>query len=131
MLPLVAIGVGLVALDLLSKATKAKASRTPADAYPILTTDPGIDPTHPLGLGLSAGCPVDPPAPDGLRYWRGPVSANVGAWAVHALHTYPIGTIIQDRVDGQPVAARIEYHTLQGATGLTGCFKGCSLMQNT
>jgi hypothetical protein len=126
MFPFLAVGLGLLGLDLYIRSQgKGVAS---GSSYPIVTTDPGIDPSHPLGV---LPCPTDPPAPPGLRYWQGPVPPAVGAWAVHALHTYPIGTIIQDLVNGQPVAARIEYHTLQGATGLTGCFKGCSLMQAT
>ncbi len=125
MIPLLlAVAAGALGLEWLSRQGKTGASA--GATYPILTVDPGLDPTHPLGV---LPCPTDPLLPAGLRNWQGPVPPAVGAWAVHALHTYPIGTIIEDLVDGQIVAARIEYHTLQGATGKTGCFKGCSMLQ--
>jgi len=127
MFPFLAVGAGLLALDIIAR-SRSKDKAATGGPYPQISVDPGLDPSHPLGV---LPCPVDPPPPDGLKNWQGPVSPAVGAWAVHALHTYPIGTIIRDVVNGQPVAARIEYHTLQGATGLTGCFKGCSLMQAT
>lgn len=94
----------------------------------VVVRDPNVDGSHPLGVGVSP-CPGNPPLPAGFAYWTGPVSPALTAWAVEVRNSYPIGSFIQDVVDGKNVAARIEYHTLQGATGRTGCFKGLSLLR--
>ena len=108
---------------------KSALSASPTSLYPIVTVDPRVIPGAPLGVGVSP-CPSNPAAPDGFAYWPSnkAVSANVSAWASSILNSYPIGTFIVDQVDGQIVAARVEYHTTIGATGQTGCFKGVSLM---
>lgn len=95
--------------------------------YPIVTTDPGVDTTHLIG---QLPCPTNPPPPDGFAIWTGSVSPAVSAWSKHVLITYPMGTFVQDIVDGQLVAARVEWHTWRGATGETGiCIKGVTLFQ--
>jgi hypothetical protein len=119
---------GTAAWDAIKSLAASGGSSSPA-GYPIVSTDPGIVPGAPLGVGVSR-CPTNPPPPAGFTYWpaRTPVSSAVSAWASATLRKYPIGTFVQDVVAGQLVAARVEYHTWLGATGQTGCFKGVSLM---
>jgi hypothetical protein len=96
---------------------------------PVIVIDPRIPPSGiPLGAGLP--CPGHPPPPVGWSYW--PASAQVtptlSAWAVQMRNANPIGTFIMAWIDGQLVGARIEYHTLQGATNTSGCWKGLNLL---
>ncbi len=97
-------------------------------AGPVVATDPRITPSG-VALGVGLPCPGNPPPPAGWAYWTSPVTAALTAWAVQMRNAYPIGTFIQAWVGGQLVGARIEYHSEQGATGATGCFKGLNLMQ--
>jgi hypothetical protein len=128
-------GMGALALRdaLKAKANGGVAPEPAPGTYPMVSMDSRIVPGTPLGLGPTfvSGCPHNPPPPTGFDYWPGnvSVSAAIGAWAVHVRNAYPIGTFIEDVVGGELVAARIEYHTLQGATGKTGCFKGLNLLR--
>lgn len=135
---ILALGGAAIALGTWLSRRAAKAAITspwtppdpPQDDSLVTAQDPRVSTgAHPLGVGVSS-CPQNPPPPVGWRYWpnSAPVSANLGAWSVEIRNTYPIGTFAQQIVDGQLVGARIEYHTLQGATGARGCFKGLSLM---
>jgi hypothetical protein len=40
-----------------------------------------------------------------------------------------MGSFVQTWLDGELVAARVEWHDFQGATGKRGCFRGVNLMQ--
>jgi hypothetical protein len=104
-------------------ASSGGGSGSPA-GYPIVT--PYAFPPHATGQP----CPPAPAPPAGFKYWPNnqPVPAAVSAWASHVLNTYPLGVVVQDVVNGQPVTARTEYHTWVGKTGETGvCIKGVSL----
>lgn len=48
---------------------------------------------------------------------------------LHDSAQYPIGSFVQEGLDGELVAARVEWHDFQGATGKRGCFRGVNLMQ--
>jgi hypothetical protein len=41
----------------------------------------------------------------------------------------PLGSFVQTVRGGVRVAARVEWHTLQGKTGKHGCFRGTNLFQ--
>ncbi len=113
------IGAGVVGL-------RAFVRRKSAPTYPKIRTDPGIDPNRP--------CSGNPPPPAGMAYWGSTVTPAQQLWAVHTLHTYPTGTIVEDLVEGQPIAARVEWHTwTTDAEGnhISGCYKGVSLMRYT
>jgi len=43
--------------------------------------------------------------------------------------TYPMGSFVQMVIDGELIAARVEWHDIQGATGKRGCFRGVNLMR--
>lgn len=95
----------------------------------VCAIDPRVDTTHSIGV---LPCPSNPPPPDGWEYWRGPIPAGGGSFAeklLHDSHTYPMGSFVQTRLGNQLVAARVEWHDLQGATGKRGCFRGVNLMK--
>ncbi len=95
----------------------------------ISEVDPRVDGTHAIGV---LPCPNNPPPPDGWRYWKGTIPNGGGALASSILddpEKYPMGTFVQTRLNGMLVGARVEWHTLQGATGKTGCFRGVNLMR--
>jgi hypothetical protein len=127
---LVLIGLGVAAAIEAIRSSGAGSSISASIVYPRLTTDPGVDASHAIG---ALPCPTNPPPPPGMVYWtnQAAVTQDISAWAVQQLNTQPMGTIVEDLVDGTPVAGRIEWHTVQGATGLTGCFKGFSLLLYT
>ena len=125
---LVGITLGVLALREVVRRSEGKAGLfvKALAGYPKVSLDHGVDLNHAIG---TLPCPANPPPPSGMAYWTGPVSSAQTAWAVENLHAHPIGTIIEDIVDGQPIAARIEWHTLQAATGKEGCFKGLNLLR--
>jgi hypothetical protein len=95
----------------------------------LVTIDPRVDAAHTIGV---LPCPSNPPPPEGWRYWRAHVTQSLGAFATKLLRDpaqYPMGSFIQAEIDGERVAARVEWHDLQGATGKRGCFRGVNLMQ--
>jgi len=94
----------------------------------------GVDPrtdqtTHALGEGLP--CPPNPPPPVGWHYWRGrEVPAKAGQLALQMRNNpkyYPMGAFLQTYCNGELIGARVEWHSIQGATGKKGCFRGVSL----
>jgi len=96
-------------------------------SYPLVTEDPGVDTAHVPG---TFPCPSNPAPPAGWAYWTGPVSAAMTQFAVGVLTHYPIGSIVQDIVEGAVAMARVEWHTARGATGETGiCIHGVSLFK--
>jgi hypothetical protein len=119
-------------LYVLTRPRNAQAATLPfvpalGSVYPIVTVDPGVNTAHSVG---TLPCPGNPPPPSGWVYWTGAVPPNLAAWAVHVLHTYPIGSIVQDLVDGELAMARVEWHTARGATGETGlCIHGVNLFR--
>lgn len=95
----------------------------------LVSIDPGIDQHHQIG---ELPCPKNPPPPAGYQYWRGVVWPELTEFATRVLHdseNYPIGSFVQSSVSGERVAARVEWHPEQGATGRKGCFRGVSLME--
>jgi hypothetical protein len=104
----------------------------PSDPSPdgeLVDLDPRVDADHTIGV---LPCPSNPPPPEGWRYWRDRVTPALGAFASKLLNDsarYPMGSFIQAEIDGELVAARVEWHDLQGATGKRGCFRGVNLMQ--
>jgi hypothetical protein len=101
----------------------------PSAGDELVTIDPRVDADHSIGV---LPCPNNPPPPEGWRYWRDRVTPALGAFASKILGDftrYPMGAFIQTEINGQRVAARVEWHDLQGATGKRGCFRGVNLMQ--
>jgi hypothetical protein len=101
----------------------------PTDDEPVLTLDPRIDTLHEIGV-LPA--PKNPPPPVGWKYWTGAVTPEETALAEQVLHDsdqYPMGTFVQTRIGDALLAARVEWHTVQGKTGRVGCFRGVNLMK--
>ncbi len=101
----------------------------PTDDEPVVTLDPRVDTTHSIGV-LPA--PRNPPPPVGWKYWVGAVTPEETGLAEKILHDpnqYPMGTFVQTRVGNALLAARVEWHTEQGRTGNTGCFRGVNLMK--
>lgn len=94
-----------------------------------ITLDPRVDASHAVGALPS---PPNPAPPGGWTYWKGHVPATLGALAAKILadsKKYPMGAFIQVTIEGERVAARVEWHDLQGATGKRGCFRGVNLMR--
>jgi peptidoglycan hydrolase-like protein with peptidoglycan-binding domain len=99
----------------------------PTDAQWSVKQDPRVITAHQPG---QLPCPNNPPPPVGWVYWKGNVPAPVGALAVKVEYTpaqFPMGSFVQALISGQSVAARVEWHNFQGATGKYGCFRGTSL----
>ena len=93
-----------------------------------LTIDPRVDATHVNG---TLPVPPNPPPPVGWKYWgKQPVPPESSRLCVKMLHdstTYPMGAFVRVRVGEQVIAARVEWHSYQGATGKHGCFRGVNL----
>ena len=101
----------------------------PADAELLVATDPRVVTDHQPGV---LPCPINPPPPVGWVYWQGPVPQPVGELAVKvefAPARFPMGSFVQALIDGRRIAARVEWHDYQGATGRHGCFRGTSLFR--
>lgn len=101
----------------------------PVHGEPLVTQDPRVITDHQPGR---LPCPSNPPPPLGWVYWRGPVPLPVGNLAVKVEFTpaqFPMGSFVQARIGSQLVAARVEWHDFQGATGKHGCFRGTSLFR--
>src|SRR6185369_2060219 len=97
----------------------------------LISVDPRVVTNHVVG---ALPCPVNPRPPDGWKYWTGPVSSALGALASKILadpQRYPMGAFVQTFVAGERVAARVEWHDLQGATGKRGCFRGVNLLRES
>ena len=77
---------------------------------------------------MSSPCPYVPPPAGAVAWGTQPVSAALLAWATSNLH-YPMGTIVQAEVGGQPVIARLEchYHPPGGTIKSWGPHKGCTI----
>lgn len=91
--------------------------------------DPRVITNHQAGV---LPCPPNPPPPVGWAYWRGPVPAALNELATKVEFTpaeYPMGAFVLAERGGQSVAARVEWHTFQGASGRRGCFRGTSLFR--
>lgn len=99
------------------------------DAQLVVARDPRVVTTHQPGV---LPCPRNPPPPVGWVYWKGPVPEALGKLAVKVeFHPadFPMGSFVQALIDGNAVAARVEWHDFQGATGKHGCFRGTSLFR--
>ncbi len=100
-----------------------------AGADPLISLDPRVDTEHRAGV---LPCPNNPPPPVGWEYWKGPIPNGGASFAGVILRdsqTFPMGAFVQTHLDGMLVGARVEWHNLQGATGLHGCFRGVNLMR--
>lgn len=96
---------------------------------PIAEVDPRIVQNHSIA---QLPCPPNPAPPTGWKYWKKSLRPSLVDLATRMLHdnvTYPMGTFVQTWLDGELVAARVEWHDVQGATGKHGCFRGVNLMQ--
>lgn len=103
----------------------------PTTADLIVTRDPRVITNHVVG---KLPCPSNPPPPVGWGYWKGSVPQSMVKLAVSVENNpaeYPIGSFVQASIAGQLVAARVEWHDYQGATGAHGCFRGTSLFRPT
>jgi peptidoglycan hydrolase-like protein with peptidoglycan-binding domain len=101
----------------------------PKDVDTVLTQDPRVITAHQPG---QLPCPSNPPPPVGWAYWKGNVPHHVGDLAnkvEYAPAKFPMGSFVQALIGGQLVAARVEWHDFQGATGKRGCFRGTSLFR--
>jgi hypothetical protein len=136
--PLLFLALGSAGVILLAR--RGAASELPVTAEPftppshpaegeLVSIDPGIDQHHQIG---ELPCPRNPPPPAGYQYLRSAVTPELTAFATRVLHdasNYPIGSFVQTTVSGEEIAARVEWHPEQGATGRRGCFRGVSLME--
>lgn len=109
------------------------APEAPVDVTEHVSTDPRVITDHAIG---QLPCPPNPAPPEGWRYWRlhEHVPAALAALSVKMLHdskTYPMGSFVQTRCADELVAARVEWHDIQGATGKRGCFRGVNLLRLT
>ena len=95
-------------------------------AYPLVYMDERVVQDHAIG---ALPCPANPPPPEGWVYWAGAAGPALTQFAVGVLQHYPMGTVVMDLVGGELIGARVEWHTVQGATGKTGCFKGVNLLR--
>jgi hypothetical protein len=102
----------------------------PQDAAFVVAKDPRVITHHHAG---QLPCPPNPPPPVGWKYWQGSVPKAFVDFAVHVEftpETFPIGSFVQASIDGRLVAARVEWHSFQGATGKRGCFRGTNLFRH-
>ena len=106
----------------------------PADAEELIAVDPRVIKTHSVGAGVA--CPSNPPPPVGWDYWNAKVdkvTAALGELTLRMLHDgkrYPMGAFVQQVSGGRLVAARVEWHNLQGKSNTKGCFRGVNLMRS-
>lgn len=81
----------------------------------------------------AALCPGNPSPPIGSAPWIGPVPIDVTAWAKAILAdeaSYPMFSETRAVIDGVPVVAQVQHHTVRGATGQTGlCIRGISVFR--
>ena len=97
----------------------------------IIAIDPRVTTAHAIG---QMPCPNNPPPPVGWSYWKGRVSPALVAFASSVEFKpadFAMGSFVQALIDDQLVAARVEWHDFQGATGKRGCFRGTSLFHPT
>lgn len=128
LIALALIGGGVLGLRALVRRSEGKtgALAKGVAGFPKIRIDPGINPDVP--------CSGNPPPPAGMAYWGASVTPAQQQWAVRTLNTYKTGTIVEDIVEGQPIAARVEWHTWTTGPGgehVSGCYKGVSLMRYT
>jgi|SRR5882724_2425514 len=101
----------------------------PDNDEPLVTAhDPRVEGTHREG---TLPCPNNPPPPVGWSYWKGHVPHGGVALAVEMQgdrETYPMGTFLQTRLEGELVSLRVEWHNVRASTGEKGCFRGVNLM---
>ncbi len=100
----------------------------PAGDEEVAVIDPRVPPAHPPGTP----CPTNPAPPVGWKYWKGAVPKGGTELATRVLRQrakYPMGSFVQARLGEKVVGARVEWHTVQGATGKKGCFRGVNLMR--
>ncbi|HEY3254617.1 MAG TPA: peptidoglycan-binding domain-containing protein [Polyangiaceae bacterium] len=101
----------------------------PTTPLQVVTIDPRIITAHSIG---QLPCPSNPPAPIGWAYWQGGVSPALSAFASSVEFRpadFAMGSFVQAVIAQQLVAARVEWHDFQGATGARGCFRGTSLFR--
>ena len=101
----------------------------PTTAERVVVRDPRVLTNHQAGV---LPCPKNPCPPVGWAYWQGAVPEKAGKLAVEVQANsagFPMGTFVQALLDGQLVAARVEWHDYQGATGRHGCFRGTNLLR--
>jgi len=103
----------------------------PGAATELVDVDPRVIQGHQIG---QLPCPPNPAPPDGWRYWkaREAVPHALGELAKKILRdaaTYPMGAFVQTFHEQELVAARVEWHDVQGATNTKGCFRGVNLMR--
>ncbi len=94
-----------------------------------ITRDPRVTTDHVPGR---LPCPKNPAPPVGWGYWKGHVPEAAVRLAIEVEGTparFPMGSFVQAVVDGRLLAARVEWHDYQGATGKRGCFRGTSLFR--
>jgi len=101
-----------------------------SEGLEINAVDPRVDQNHRAG---QLPCPINPAPPVGWKYWPRNLRVNPEAarWTIAILNdpkTYPMGSFVQKRIGGQIISARVEWHSLQGRTGKTGCFRGVNLL---
>jgi peptidoglycan hydrolase-like protein with peptidoglycan-binding domain len=102
---------------------------SPTDDQRVVAQDPRVITNH---QPAQLPCPPNTPPPVGWVYWRGSVPAAVGKLAAEvefAPAQFPMGSFVQAVLGAQLVAARVEWHDYQGATGKHGCFRGTSLFR--
>jgi len=101
----------------------------PTSAELQTTRDPRVVTDHLVG---QKPCPPNPPPPVGWAYWTGSVPELAVKFAIKVESTpadFPMGSFVQALIDGRLVAARVEWHDFQGATGKHGVFRGTSLFR--
>jgi len=100
-----------------------------ANAEMVTALDARVDTAHLVG---ALPCPSNPAPPLDWEYWSGPIPKGGEQFASDILKDpmkFPMGTFVQGYLDGTLVGARVEWHSLQGATGKQGCFRGVNLMR--
>ena len=104
----------------------------PADAA-VVAIDPRVTPSHATGAGIA--CIPNPPPPEGWAYaGASAVTAGVPPVCVAIINdptTYPMGSFVQQYVDGNLIAVRVEWHNLLGASNTSGCFRGSNIFSPT
>lgn len=95
----------------------------------LITLDPRVDVMHSVGV---LPCPGNPPPPKGWEYWKGSIpdgGTNFATLILKDPAKFPMGSFVQTRLHGSLLGARVEWHNLQGSSGIPGCFRGVNLMR--
>jgi len=99
-----------------------------------MTTAPVSGASHSKTAATLVSTSINPPVPEGTRFWTKPVTPAMTAWAVGLLNSpgaYPIFSTALRQFGSDNVIARIEWHpwTYRNGVKVAGQFRGVTLYE--